>query len=260
MARTVLVTGAARRIGAVIARHLAARGWRVAIHHHHSPDDAEALAAELGGSCVVTGDLACAETSTRLIAEVRAAFDVPLMALVNNASLFSYDRPPITDEAALSGHMVVNLDAPVLLASALAAQADLAAGAVVNILDQKVANLNPDFFSYSCGKVALAGATAMLAQALGPRIRVNAVSPGLSLPSLDQSEAEFHEVAGENLMRRPVEVGAIAEAVDFLLMAQGIQGQNVFVDNGQHFLPRDSDVMFEPRQANLGQKTGRAHG
>jgi len=253
-ARTILVTGAVRRIGAVIVRHLATRGWRVAIHHHHSPDDADALAAELGAdqgrACVVTGDLACAETAPRLIAEVRAAFSAPLMALVNNASLFSYDRPPIADAAALPAHMAVNLDAPVLLASALAAQDDLATGAVVNILDQKIANLNPDFFSYSCGKVALAGATAMLAQALGPRIRVNAVSPGLSLPSLDQSEAEFRAVAGQNLLRRPIEVGAIAEAVAFLLTARGIHGQNIFVDNGQRFLPRDSDVMFETRGTN----------
>ncbi|GAA0299894.1 SDR family oxidoreductase [Sphingomonas oligophenolica] len=255
-ARTVLITGAARRIGAVIARHLAGRGWRVAIHHHQSPDDAEALAAELGAgqgrACVVTGDLAFADTAARLVAEARAGLNAPLIALVNNASLFTYDRPPITDAAALPGHMAVNLDAPVLLASALAAQDDLAEGAVVNILDQKVANLNPDFFSYSCGKVALAGATAMLAQALGPRIRVNAVSPGLSLPSLDQSAAEFAAVAGENLLRRPVDVRAIAEAVDFLLSARGVTGQNIFVDNGQHFLPRDSDVMFETRQANRG--------
>lgn len=257
------MTGAVRRIGAVIARHLAARGWRVAIHHHHSPDEAGALAAELGaekgGACVVTGDLASAETAPGLVAGVREAFGVPLMALVNNASLFSYDRPPITKAAALPEHMGVNLNAPVLLASALAAQDDLAAGAVVNILDQKIANLNPDFFSYSCGKIALAGATAMLAQALGPRIRVNAVSPGLSLPSLDQSEAEFRAVASENLLRRPVEVSAIAKAVDFLLTARGIHGQNIFVDNGQHFLPRDSDVMFETRLKNPGANRS-AHG
>ena len=253
------MTGAVRRIGAVIARHLAARGWRVAIHHHHSPEEARALAAELDGACVVTGDLACAETAPHLIAGVREAFGVPLMALVNNASLFSYDRPPITEAAALREHMAVNLDAPVLLASALVAQDDLAAGAVVNILDQKIANLNPDFFSYSCGKIALAGATPMLAQALGPRIRVNAVSPGLSLPSLDQSEAEFRAVASENLLRRPVDVSAIAEAVDFLLTARGIHGQNIFVDNGQHFLPRDSDVMFETRPKSPGANRS-AHG
>ena len=259
----MLVTGAARRIGAAIARHLAGQGWRVAIHHHHSPGEAEALAAELSagqgagqsGAIVVTGDLAFAETAPRLVAEVRAAFGAPLMALVNNASLFTYDRPPIADATALPGHMAVNLDAPVLLASALAAQDDLESGAVVNILDQKVANLNPDFFSYSCGKIALAGATVMLAQALGPRIRVNAVSPGLSLPSLDQSDAEFSAVAGQNLLHRPVDISAIAEAVEFLLTVRGVSGQNIFVDNGQHFLRRDSDVMFETRQ-----KSARAHG
>lgn len=254
----MLVTGAARRIGAVIARHLAGLGWRVAVHHHHSPEHAEALAAELPGACVLTGDLARPETAAQLVAQARAAFGCPLAALVNNASLFAYDRPPLTDPALLREHLAVNVEGPVLLASALAAQDDLATGAVVNILDQKVANLNPDFFSYSCGKIALAGATPMLAQALGPRIRVNAVSPGLSLPSLDQSEAEFRAVASENLLRRPVEVTAIAEAVAFLLTARGITGQNIFVDNGQHFLPRDGDVMFETRKGQHGQ--GVAHG
>lgn len=257
--RTILVTGAARRIGAVIARHLGTRGWRVAVHHHHSPEDAQAVAAGLDGACVVTGDLALPDTAAQLVADVRAAFGSPLGAIVNNASLFAYDRPPLADPAMLREYGAVNLDAPVLLASALAAQQDLVAGAVVNILDQKVANLNPDFFSYSCGKIALAGATAMLAQALGPRIRVNAVSPGLSLPSLDQSDAEFMAVASENLLRRPVDVTAIAEAVEFLLAAGGIQGQNLFVDNGQHFLMRDSDVMFETRRKQ-GHPQEAAHG
>lgn len=249
LVRTVLVTGAPRRIGAVIARHLAGRGWRVAIHHHHSPGEAEALALTLPEACVLTGDLALPGTAADLVAAARAAFGGPLGALVNNASLFAYDRPPAIDPEMLRDHAAVNLDAPVLLASALAAQEDLGAGAVVNILDQKLANLNPDFFSYSCGKIALGGATAMLAQALAPRIRVNAVSPGISLPSLDQTEDEFRAVASDNLLRCPIEVTAIAEAVDFLLTARGISGQNLFVDNGQHFLLRDSDVMFETRRA-----------
>jgi len=253
--RTVLVTGAPRRIGAVIACHLAGHGWRVAIHHHHSAGEAEALAATLPGACVLTGDLALPDTAAELVAGARAAFGGALGALVNNASLFAYDRPPSIEAAMLRSHAAVNLEAPVLLASALAAQDDLATGAVVNILDQKLANLNPDFFSYSCGKIALGGATAMLAQALGPRIRVNAVSPGLSLPSLDQTDEEFRAVASENLLRRPVEVTAIAEAVRFLLTACGIRGQNLFVDNGQHLLPRDSDVMFDTRRSK-----GQAHG
>ncbi|MEG3174967.1 SDR family oxidoreductase [Sphingomonas sp. RB3P16] len=246
-ARTVLVTGAARRLGATIARQLAADGWRVAIHHHHSAEDAEALAAELPGAIVLSGDLADPGTPQALLAAARAGFGAPLMALVNSASLFDYDTPPRINAAGLKAHAAVNLDAPVLLASALAAQDDLSRGAVVNILDQKVANLNPDFFSYSCGKIALTGATAMLAQALGPRIRVNAVSPGLSLPSADQTEAEFVAAASKNLLQRPVDPSDIAGAVAYLLGAAGVQGQNIFVDCGQHFLPRTRDVMFEGR-------------
>ncbi|MET4665592.1 SDR family oxidoreductase [Sphingomonas sp. PvP056] len=245
--RTVLVTGAARRLGATIARHLAGQGWRVAIHHHHSAEEADALSQALPGSIVLTGDLADPATPDVLLDAARAGFGAPLMAVVNSASLFDYDTPPMVSAESLQRHARVNLDAPVLLASALAAQEDLADGAVVDVLDQKVANLNPDFFAYSCAKVALTGATTMLAQALGPRIRVNAVSPGLTLPSADQTEAEFAAVASRNVLRRPVDPEDVARAVAFLLDAQGITGQNLFVDCGQHFLPLARDVMFEGR-------------
>jgi len=245
--RTVLVTGAARRLGATIARHLAGQGWRVAIHHHHSADEADALSQTLPGSIVLTGDLADPATPDALLDAARAGFGAPLMAVVNSASLFDYDTPPMVSAESLQRHARVNLDAPVLLACALAAQDDLAEGAVVDVLDQKVANLNPDFFAYSCAKVALTGATTMLAQALGPRIRVNAVSPGLTLPSADQTEAEFAAVASRNVLRRPVDPEDVARAVAFLLDAQGITGQNLFVDCGQHFLPLARDVMFEGR-------------
>ncbi|MFA6122726.1 MAG: SDR family oxidoreductase [Sphingomonas sp.] len=247
MTRTVLVTGAARRLGAVIARHLAEEGWRVAIHHLHSAEDADRLSAALPGSTVLTGDLSDPVVPGALVAAARAAFGAPLVAVVNSASLFDYDTPPEVSAVLLRGHYAVNLEAPVLLANALAAQDDLAVGAVVNVLDQKIVNLNPDFFSYTCAKFALAGATTMLAQALGPRIRVNAVSPGLSLPSADQSEAEFAEAARKNLLQRPVDPQDIARAVAFLLAARGVGGQNVFVDCGQRFLPRARDVMFEGR-------------
>jgi NAD(P)-dependent dehydrogenase (short-subunit alcohol dehydrogenase family) len=246
-ARTVLVTGGARRLGATIARHLAGQGWRVAIHHHHSAGEAEALSFELPGSIVLTGDLADPATPAALVEAARAGFGGPLGAVVNSASLFDYDTPPGVSADSLQRHARVNLDAPVLLACALAAQGDLAEGAVVDLLDQKVANLNPDFFAYSCAKVALTGATTMLAQALGPRIRVNAVSPGLTLPSADQTEAEFAAVASRNVLRRPVDPEDVARAVAFLLDARGIAGQNLFVDCGQHFLALPRDVMFEGR-------------
>ena len=245
--RTVLVTGAAKRLGAVVARHLTGAGWRVAIHHHNSREHADALAMDLPGSIVLTGDLDDPAVPLALVEQARAVFGAPLMAVVNSASLFEYDTPPEVSAASLRLHAAVNLEAPVLLANALAAQDDLAAGAVVNVLDQKIANLNPDFFSYSCGKVALAGATVMLAQALGPRIRVNAVSPGLTLPSADQSAAEFATAAGKNLLQRPVDPEDVARAVAFLLGASGVHGQNVFVDCGQRFLPKARDVMFEGR-------------
>jgi NAD(P)-dependent dehydrogenase (short-subunit alcohol dehydrogenase family) len=112
------------------------------------------------------------------------------------------------------------------------------------LLDQKVANLNPDFFSYTLTKIALEGATTMLAQALAPRVRVNAISPGLTLPSGDQSDAEFASVADENLLRRPVPIEEIARAVDYLLTTPAVTGHNLFLDNGQRFLKRQGDVMF----------------
>jgi NAD(P)-dependent dehydrogenase (short-subunit alcohol dehydrogenase family) len=252
----VLVTGGAKRIGAAIARRLALRGHAVAIHHHHAPDDAEALrariAAEGGTACIVCGELAEAETAAALIAAARDGLDGPIDGLVNNASQFAWDALPLTDFALLDRHMRINCGAPVALASALAAQDDLDGGAVVNLLDQKLANLNPDFLTYTLSKAALATATELLARALAPRIRVNAVSPGLSLPSLDQTEAEFAEHARQNLLQRPVALADIAATVEHLLTAQSITGQNIFVDCGQRFVQRDGDVMFEGRERPHG--------
>jgi NAD(P)-dependent dehydrogenase (short-subunit alcohol dehydrogenase family) len=251
----VLVTGGARRIGAGIARRLALRGHAVAIHHHHAPEDAaalrDAITAAGGRACAVSGELADPATAPALIAAAREGLGGPVDGLVNNASQFAFDALPLTDFALLDQHMRVNLGAPVALASALAEQDDLTSGAVVNLLDQKVANLNPDFFTYTCSKAALAAATEMMARALAPRIRVNAVSPGLTLQSLDQSAEEFAEHARQNLLQQPVALDDIAATVEHLLTSRSITGQNVFVDCGQRFLPRDGDVMFEGRERPL---------
>ena len=252
----ILVTGGARRIGAEIVRRLAARGHQVALHYHRSAQAAEALADTLratGGRVeLVSAELGDPTATRALIAQAAEALGGPVEGLVNNASRFAFDQVPITDYDLLDLHMHVNLGAPVLLASALAEQPDLEAGAVVNLLDQKVANLNPDFFSYSCSKIALHGATEMLARALAPRVRVNAVSPGLSLPSLDQTSEEFGAASRENLLQRPVAVGDVAATVEMLLTTPSITGQNVFVDCGQRFLPRDGDVMFATRDRPNG--------
>lgn len=248
----ILVTGGARRVGAGIARRLALRGHDVAIHQHHAGPEGEAFRDAIldagGRACLVTGELADAATAPALIAAAREGLGGPVTGLVNNASQFAFDALPLTDFALLDQHMRVNLGAPVALASALASQEDLEEGAVVNLLDQKVDNLNPDFFTYTCSKAALAAATQMMAQALSPRIRVNAVSPGLTLQSLDQTPEEFAEHARENLLQRPVALDDIAATVEHLLTTRSITGQNVFVDCGQRFLSRDGDVMFSGRE------------
>lgn len=241
--KTVIVTGAAKRLGAATARACAAAGWRVVVHYGCSGDAAAALAAEIGG-VALAADLANPDAPAALFARAREATGGMVTGLVNSASVFEFDDAARFDPALLGRLMQTNLAAPAALARELAAQ-DVADGAVVNLLDQKVGNLNPDYFSYTCTKLALAGATELLARAFAPRIRVNAVSPGLTLKSGDQSEAKFAAVASANLLRRPVGAEAIAEAVVYLLGAKSVTGQNLFVDCGQRFLPRDGDVMFD---------------
>lgn len=258
MPRTVLVTGAARRIGAAIGARLARGGHHVLLHYHHSRDEAEATAAAwraAGGKVdLVTGDLAVEADPGAIFAAARAAAGGTVDGLVNCASLFDFDRPPKESPALLDQMIRTNLAGPIALATALARQQGLDDGAVVNILDQKLANPNPDFFSYTLSKAALESATVMLAQALAPRVQVNAVSPGLTMTSHDQTDAEFAVVAADNLLRRPVAVEDIAASVEWLLTCPSITGQNVFVDCGQRFITRDSDVMFATRQNALGER------
>ena len=238
----VLITGGAKRLGAAVARAVAAAGHEVVIHHGRSHDEAAALAGELGGG-IVAGDLSDAAALPDLFA--RAAAGGPIDALINSASLFEEDRPERID-AALSARLhAVNCVAPAILAALLAAQGR--EGAVVNLLDQKLANPNPDYFSYTLSKYALAGATTMMAQAFAPRVRVNAVAPGLTLPSGDQDAADFARVAADNLLRRPVGAQNVAAAVLWLIEAPSVTGQTLYVDAGQRFVRRDGDVMFEGR-------------
>ncbi|MCW6529797.1 SDR family oxidoreductase [Sphingomonas sp. MMSM20] len=244
--RRVLVTGGAKRLGAAIVRAVAAAGHRPVIHYGGSESEATALAAETGAA-LVQGDLADTAALPAIFARAVEAAGGVIDGLVNSASTFVYDRPEAIDHRLALRLHAINALAPSVLAQALAAQPGLADGAVVNLLDQKLANTNPDFFSYSLTKYALAGATEMLALALAPRVRVNAVSPGLTLPSGDQSAAEFAAVASANLLRRPVDAAEVARAVVYLLDARSVTGQNLFVDCGQRFLKRDSDVMFEGR-------------
>ncbi|NWG93193.1 MAG: SDR family oxidoreductase, partial [Parvularculaceae bacterium] len=172
-----------------------------------------------------------------------------LDALVNNASTFAFNKATTFMVDDWRRDETVNLLTPILLARAFAAGLpQSASGAVVNILDQKIWNLNADFFTYTMSKIGLEGATRLLARALAPAVRVNAVAPGLTLPSGRQTQEEFAAVAGKyNLMRRPIDIEAIAGAVSFLLSNDAVTGQTIIVDNGQHMVASDHDVMFRTR-------------
>lgn len=250
----VLVTGAAQRIGAVIARTLAAQGYGVVIHYRRSATAAKALQAELlaaGGRAVLCdADLADPAEAETLIDRAAIALGEPLYALINNASLFEFDRAGTVSRGSLEQHFRTNLMAPVLLARQLVEQLPQGVtGAIVNLLDQKLANPNPDFFSYSLSRYALAGATTLMAQEFAGRCRVNAVAPGITLPSAGQSEAEFQSVAAYNLLGRVSSPEHVAAAVGMLLNSSAINGQCIWVDGGQRFMDQRRDVMFLGGQA-----------
>lgn len=241
-----LVTGGARRIGAAIARCLARAGYRVVIHVNRSRDSAEALRGEIaaagGQAAVCVADLARTDDVGALIAAATKPFG-PLTLLVNNASEFESDEIGALDPARFDRAMAINLRAPLFLAEAFAHQAT-GEGCIINLLDQRVFKPTPRFVSYALSKSALHTATGMLAQALAPRIRVNAVAPGPVLPSPRQSEAEFARQTASLPLGQGPTPEEIAEALLFLVRARSITGQTVIVDGGQHLAWRtpDSDI------------------
>lgn len=250
MRRRVLVTGGAKRIGAEISSRLAREGWRVVIHFHHHQDEAEEHAARIdGGAVTLKADLSNPVEAENLPASAAALVGGPLDAIVNNASVFEFNRALDFTIDDWRRDETVNLLSPVLIARAFAKSLPTGAtGAVVNLLDQKLWNLNADFFTYTMSKIGLEGATRLLARTLAPSVRVNAVAPGIALPSGAQTEAEFNAVAGKyNLMKRPIDLTDISGAVSFLLNNGAITGQTLLTDNGQHMVASDHDVMFSTR-------------
>ena len=241
-----LVTGGGARIGAALVRRLAADGWTVAIHYHNSAHDADALAQEIvsgGGRAVTLGcDLAKPDSFSDFFARAQLGF---CSLLVNNASAFEYDDISNIKRAHLEKLFAVNLHAPVLLARDFAAQLpEDAKGLIVNLLDQKVFNLNPDFLSYTLTKSALEGATRLLAQAMGPRVRVCGIAPGLTLKSGEQSQAGFEAAHAKTPLGFGSEPADIAETLSYLVRVPSITGTTIVVDGGQHLQPRTRDVMF----------------
>ena len=242
-----LVTGGAKRIGAAICRELAEAGYAIVIHHNRSMVDAEALANEIAAkgrrAALVRGDLADLAALPALYHAASACFGPPDL-LVNNASLFHGDAIETIDIPGFSANLATNLQAPVLLAQAFAQAlpADQT-GAVINIIDQRVLRPNPQFLSYSLAKSALHTATKMLAQALAPRIRVNAVGPGPTLPNIRDGSEGFRREAEGTLLARAVKPEEIARAVRFLAEAESVTGQMLAVDSGQHLGWKTPDIV-----------------
>ena len=245
----VLVTGAARRIGRTIALDLAAHGHDVALHCHQASDHAATTLAEVRALGVraelFAADLGDEAACRALVPAVAAAFG-RLDALVNNASRFAYDDAASFGHAEMSAHWRVNTAAPILLTRALHEHlvSRGASGCVVNLLDQKLDNPNPDYLSYTLSKAALASATVMLAQALAPRLRVCGVSPGVTLLSGEMSEADFTAAHRLTPLQRSSTPADIAQAVRYLLGASAVTGTTLLVDGGQHLAAQARDVAF----------------
>ena len=243
-----LVTGAARRIGRTIALALAADGWDIAVHYGRSKRDALATVRDieaLGRRAVaVPCELGDERAVRSLLTRAKAQIG-PVTCVVNSASQFAFDDAATFTVKRHAQLAAVNLGAPLVLAQMLARQLPRNAQAVVvNLLDQKLFNPNPDFLSYTLTKAALEHATTLLAQALAPRVRVVGVAPGITLRSGDQSEAGFRRAHRQTPLRQSSTPEDVAAAVVYLARAGAVTGTTLLVDGGQHLVPSTRDVMF----------------
>lgn len=240
--RTAIVTGGAKRIGAELARALAADGWHVLIHYNNSHAEAEALAVELGDATIVRAELA----EPAAVETILAALDglPPPRLLINNASQFRFDGIDDFSVDQWDAHLAVNLRAPALLTRGFAALAGDGPGLIVNLLDAKLSAPNPDFFSYTVSKFGLAGLTELSARALAPRIRVCGIAPSVTLVSGPQSRDNFEAVHKLNALGRGVEIGEIVAALRFIIDTPSLTGQTITLDGGQRFLSLARDVQF----------------
>ena len=237
-----LVTGGQRRIGRALAGACADAGFDVAIHCRAIDDDAETLAAEIRAkgrrAAILPCDLRQEATTVALVHEAETELG-PVTLLVNNASVFEDDSLATMNRASWDAHMETNLRAPLVLSQAFARRVPAAmSGLIVNILDQRVWRPVPEFFSYSLSKAALWEATRTMALALAPRIRVNGIGPGPTLPSIHQQGDDFDREAASTLLRRAVDPKEIAGALRYLIDAPSVTGQMIAVDAGQHLALR----------------------
>lgn len=252
-----LVTGAARRLGRAMVLHLAGRGIDVAVHYASSAAEAEETAAEaraLGvGAATLRADLLVEAETRRLVARAAEALGGPLDLLVNNASIFEYDTVATGTRESWDRHIESNLRAPVALTQDFAAQAPkalrqadgaaLAQALVVNMLDQRVLKLTPEFMSYTVAKMGLWAFTRTAARALAPDVRVNAIGPGTTLRGARQSEQHFRGQRAASILERGAEPEDICAALGYLVDARAVTGQLICVDGGQHLGWKTPDIL-----------------
>ncbi len=245
MTGVALITGAAQRIGRALAENLAADGWAVGVHYARSGEAAKTLCADIekrgGRALPLQGDLNTADATTQLIPQLAAAFG-PVTLLINNASCFERDRIDDFSLESWDTHLDTNLRAPALLMRDFANQA-AAKACIINIIDQRVWRLTPDFSSYTVSKAGLWALTQTAAQALAPKgIRVNAIGPGPTLPNPRQDQAEFDK----QTRLVPLGYGAnpddIVDGMRYILSAKAMTGQMIALDGGQHLAWETPDV------------------
>jgi len=238
MSKSVLVTGGGKRIGRAIALALGRDGWHVAIHYHSSRKDAESTAEAIvssGGRAAVVEANLMLESETTTLVERAESLVGPLEALVNNAAVFERDTVHNATRESWDFHLETNLRAPFVLMQSFARRLPEGAhGSIVNLLDQRVWNLGPAFTSYTVSKMGLWTLTQSLAVELAPRIRVNAVGPGPTLPSSRQTPEQFAAQCDRTPLRRGATPEDVADAVRYLLGARAVTGQMIAVDGGEH--------------------------
>ncbi len=246
-----LITGSARRLGREIALDLARHGWNLALHYRSSEAEAQATLADvraLGAqAALLRADLADEAACRDLLPAALRHFD-GVQAVINNASLFEHDDALSFTYASMQRHWRSNVGPAVLLAQALhtnvEGQGPQGRGCVINLLDQKLWNPNPDHLSYTLSKAALQAATTLLAQALAPSVRVCGVAPGVTLPSGEMDDEQFDRAHRLTPLQRSSTPADVARSVRFLLESPAITGTTLIVDGGQHLAAQSRDVMF----------------
>jgi len=252
-----LVTGAGKRLGRAMALELARQGHDVAVHYATSRDAAEAVADEIramGRNAVtLAADLLDETQVTPLVAQAAEALGGPITTLVNNASIFDYDNIQTATRRSWDRHMESNLRAPFVLIQQLAAQMPaptqdqagepVAQGLVINMIDQRVHKLTPEFMTYTIAKMGLWALTRTSAQALAPRVRVNAIGPGPTLQGHRQSDSHFQNQRRATILHRGANPQDITAALVYFLHAPGVTGQLLCVDGGQHLGWQTPDVL-----------------